>query len=162
MNGPNGVTFGRAPSGRDFRLTAKQFVPLPRAEVFEFFADAGNLQAITPPWLHFEVLTPTPIAISQGTLIDYRLRLRGIPLRWQSEISAWDPPFRFVYEQVRGPYKSWRHEHTFEEQLGGTLCGDSVDYVVPGGRLINWLIVERDIRKIFAFRQSALGKLLSS
>jgi len=162
MNGTDEVTIGRAPSGRGFRLVATQFVPLPRAEIFEFFADAGNLEVITPPWLHFEVLNSAPVAITQGTLIDYRLRLRGIPLRWQSKISVWEPPFRFVDEQIRGPYKLWRHEHTFKEVPGGTLCGDTVDYDVPGGRLVNWLIVERDVGTIFAYRQSALSKLLTA
>jgi ligand-binding SRPBCC domain-containing protein len=155
------VTIGRAPDGRGFRLVAAQFVPRARDEIFEFFSDARQLQAITPPWLHFTVLTPAPIHIRTGTLIDYRLRLRGIPLRWQSRISVWEPPLRFVDEQLRGPYRYWRHEHTFEEQSGGTLCRDTVDYDVLGGRLVNWLIVERDIRKIFAFRQQSLSKLLA-
>jgi ligand-binding SRPBCC domain-containing protein len=155
------VTFERAPSGRGFRLIATQFAPQPREQVFEFFSDAWQLEAITPPWLHFEVLTPAPIVISQGTLIDYRLRLRGIPLRWQSKISVWEPPYRFVDEQMRGPYRRWHHEHIFEEQAGGTLCRDIVDYEVPGGALINWLIVERDVRKIFAFRQEKLRELLA-
>jgi len=156
------VSFGRAPSGRGFRLIATQFAAQPREQVFEFFSDAWQLEAITPPWLHFEVLTPAPIVISQGTLIDYRLRLRGIPLRWQSRISIWEPPHRFVDEQMRGPYRRWHHEHIFEEQAGGTLCRDVVDYEVPGGALINWLVVERDIRKIFAFRQNKLKELLAA
>jgi ligand-binding SRPBCC domain-containing protein len=156
------ITFARAPSGRGYRLIAQQFTSQPREQIFEFFSDAWQLEAITPPWLHFEVLTPAPIVISQGTLIDYRLRLRGIPLRWQSIISVWEPPHRFVDEQMRGPYRRWHHEHIFEEQAAGTLCRDIVDYEVPGGALINWLLVERDIRKIFAFRQEKLRELLAA
>jgi ligand-binding SRPBCC domain-containing protein len=108
----------------------------PVSEVFSFCADAGNLDVITPPWLRFQILTPRPMAMRVGAQIDYRLRLRGLPLRWQSEITVWQPPHRFVDEQRRGPYRAWRHEHTFTAQDGGTLVGDRVRYAVLGGR---WL-----------------------
>jgi ligand-binding SRPBCC domain-containing protein len=144
------------PSGRGYRLEASQFLPQPRERVFEFFADAFELETLTPSWLHFSVLTPAPIQIAPGTLIDYRLRLRGIPLRWQSVISAWEPPFRFVDEQTRGPYRRWHHEHQFEATDEGTLCRDIVDYEVYGGALINSLAVRHDLLKIFSFRQDKL------
>lgn len=125
-------------------------------EVFEFFSNALNLEKITPSWLQFGVVTPTPIDIHKGTEIDYRLRIRGIPVRWQSRITAWDPPLRFIDEQVRGPYRVWIHEHRFSEKAGGTLCEDSVRYSPLGGALINKLFVERDVRQIFAYRSAWL------
>jgi len=137
-------------------LTAALWLPQHRDVVFSFFADALNLEAITPPWLRFALVTPAPIAMQTGTLIDYRLRLHGLPLRWQSEITLWDPPFCFVDEQRRGPYRRWLHMHTFEEKAGGTLCRDLVEYAVPGGRFIHWLIERRDVERIFAYRQKFL------
>jgi ligand-binding SRPBCC domain-containing protein len=141
-------------------LRTEIHLPRPREEVFEFFADAGNLQAITPDWLHFRILTPLPIEMRQGALIEYRLRLRGLPVRWKTEITAWDPPRRFVDEQLRGPYRLWVHEHTFQEADGGTLVGDSVRYAVPGGTLVDKLFVAREVRRIFAFRQERLRETL--
>jgi len=138
------------------------WLPREREAVFAFFGDALNLQAITPPWLSFSVLTPVPIVMRPGTLIDYRLRLHGIPFRWQTEITHWEPPFRFVDEQRRGPYRRWVHTHTFEEQAGGTLCSDSVSYAVPGGRLVDRLFVRRDVEKIFNFRHRALWSQLAN
>lgn len=143
-------------------LRTEIWLPCPRAEVFPFFADARNLETLTPPWLHFEVLTPEPIAMRAGVRIDYRLRVHGIPLRWQSEISVWEPPVRFVDEQRRGPYRLWHHEHTFEERDGGTLCGDVVRYAAPGGPLrplIERLLVRRDVERIFAFRAARMREL---
>ncbi len=99
---------------KTYRLTREQFVPLGLDEVFDFFADAGNLELLTPPWLHFEILAPSPVEMREGTLIDYKLRLHGVPIRWQSEITVWQPPFRFVDRQRRGPYRLWVHTHRFE------------------------------------------------
>jgi len=143
---------------KSFHFEASLWLPRPRGEVFEFFSNALNLEKITPPWLQFEVVTPTPIQINQGTEIDYRLRIRGIPVQWQSRITAWDPPRRFVDEQVRGPYRVWIHEHRFSEKAGGTLCEDSVRYFPLGGALINKLFVERDVRQIFAYRSACLNE----
>ncbi|MFM8469490.1 MAG: SRPBCC family protein [Limisphaerales bacterium] len=132
------------------------WLPLPPEELFSFFADAANLDAITPPWLHFQIVTPRPIAMREGSLIDYKLRLRGIPLRWRTLIKEWQPPFRFVDEQVRGPYRRWIHTHTFELRDGGTLARDEVRYAVPLDFLLHAAFVRRDIQKIFAFRQEVL------
>lgn len=156
------VSIKPSSTGRGFRLSATQFLPHPREKVFDFFSDAFNLQVLTPSWLHFTVLTPPPINLSCGTLIDYKLRVRGIPIRWQSRISVWEPPFRFVDEETRGPYKRWHHEHVFEEVDGGTRCHDYVDYEVYGGRLINWLLVQPDVLRIFSFRQQKLSELFST
>lgn len=149
-------------AGRGSRVLASQVLPRQRQQVFDFFSQARQLQSITPPWLHFEVLTPEPLEIRAGTLIDYRLRLHGIPLRWRSRISVWEPPFRFVDEQLRGPYRRWYHEHRFEAVEGGTLCQDIVDYAVPGGWLIDRWLVQPDLRKIFAFRQQTLYELFGA
>ena len=138
----------------------EQWLPLPTQDVFDFFADAFNLELLTPPWLQFRVITPAPIAMQQGTVIDYRLKLRGIPVRWQSQITLWEPPYRFVDEQIKGPYRRWVHHHTFAESDGGTLARDHVDYAVPGGVLVQKLLVERDLRKIFQYRQQKLREVL--
>jgi ligand-binding SRPBCC domain-containing protein len=137
------------------------WLPKPVGEVFEFFSDARNLQALTPSWLNFSVLTPGAIIMRPGTLIDYRLRVHGVPMRWQSEITAWEPPCRFVDEQRRGPYKLWIHEHGFEAREGGTQVADHVRYAVPGGQLIDRLFVRRDVERIFKFRREKLEALFS-
>ena len=126
----------------------------PRDEVFAFFSNAANLETLTPPWLHFHVLNPAAV-IHQGVRIDYRLRLHGVPLQWQSEISRWDPPSSFVDEQRKGPYRRWVHTHTFTAERGGTRVGDAVDFEVPFGWLVGGLVM-REVTKIFAFRQQAL------
>jgi ligand-binding SRPBCC domain-containing protein len=132
------------------------WLPLPPEGLFPFFADAANLQALTPPWLHFEILTPQPIAMREGTLIDYRLRVHGLPLRWRTRINVWQPPHRFVDEQTRGPYRQWIHAHTFEPHDGGTLARDVVRYAVPFDCIAHRWLVRPDVEKIFAFRQEAL------
>jgi ligand-binding SRPBCC domain-containing protein len=137
---------------------------LPRApdDVFQFFADAFNLEAITPPWPRFRILTPAPIEMREGTQIEYRLRFRRVPVRWRSEITAWDPPDRFVDEQRRGPYRHWIHEHTFEGRDGGTLVRDHVDYAVAGGELLERAFVARDLDRIFDYRSATLRELLEA
>ncbi len=133
-------------------------LPLSPAELFPFFADAANLDALTPSWLHFHIVSPRPIIMREGTLIDYRLCVHGLPLRWRTRINLWDPPHRFVDEQIRGPYRQWLHEHTFEPSNGGTLIRDHVRYAVPLDFLLHRLFVRPDVEKIFAFRAQALQK----
>ena len=144
-----------------FQLVAQQTLTASRADVFAFFADAFQLERITPPWLHFAVLASRPLEIDEGALIDYRLRLRGLPLRWRSRIRDWRPPLRFVDEQLRGPYRRWYHEHTFLEDGPNTIVRDTVDYNVPGGALVHGLFVKHDLRRIFLFRQQALSELFA-
>lgn len=156
------LTIGPAPSGSGFRLEASLLLPAPRERVFAFFSDAFQLETLTPPWLRFSVLTPPPIALATGALIDYRLRIHGIPWRWQSRISVWEPPYRFVDEQLHGPYRRWYHEHTFEALGDHTLCRDVVDYAVPGGRLMHTLLVRRDLETIFSYRMHKLLELFPS
>jgi len=141
---------------RIFTFESELWLPRPVTEVFPFFADARNLQAITPDWLNFEVLTPGPIEIKAGALIDYKLRVRGLPLRWRTHIKAWEPPHRFVDEQLRGPYRQWIHEHTFVEKDGGTPARDVVRYAVLGGALVDRIFVRRDVERIFEFRRMKL------
>lgn len=151
------IRIGEHPQGSGcYRLEASLRLPSPIEEVFAFFADAGNLEQITPPWMRFQVTTPPPIEMHEGLLIDYRLKVHGIPIGWQSEITVWKPPFRFVDEQRKGPYRKWRHVHSFEVSDGGTVVRDEVDYEVPGGRFINRLFVQRDLRTIFEYRTQKL------
>ena len=147
-------------AGHEDRLEAAIELPRPREDVFPFFADALNLEAITPPWLRFLVLTPAPIPMHAGTHIEYRLRLHGVPLRWLTEIAAWEPPHRFVDRQLSGPYALWEHEHRFREVSGGTVMSDQVTYRIRGGRLADRLgdaaVARRDLLRIFEFRGSVL------
>ena len=127
--------------------------------IFLFFADARNLQVLTPPWLHFQILTKDPILMHSGALIDYRLRIRGIPLRWQTRIDEWDPPYRFVDSQLKGPYSFWRHEHLFVPGRSETRCIDQIQYAVPGGPWVGRLLVRPDLERIFDFRRKKLKQL---
>lgn len=141
---------------KTFTLTNELWLPHQPQDVFPFFADAFNLERLTPPSLGFQVLTPPPIEMKVGTLIDYRVRLRGIPMRWQSEITEWEPPHRFVDEQRRGPYRMWIHEHTFTSQDGGTMAKDTVQYAVLGGAIVQRLFVASELKRIFQYRNAAL------
>ncbi|MGE0606161.1 MAG: SRPBCC family protein [Pirellulales bacterium] len=146
----------------EYVLQATQWLPRGLDEVFAFFADAFQLEAITPPWLRFRVLTPQPIAMRAGTLIDYKLRLHGIPIRWRTEISDWSPPTRFIDRQLRGPYYLWHHEHTFQAQDGGTLIADRVEYRPRGGAWLHRKFIRPDLMRIFAYRRNSLQQLLGT
>lgn len=146
---------------RIFEFRDEVWLPRPLEEVFAFFSNAANLERITPPWLHFEIVTPQPIPMRKGARIRYRLRLRGIPFLWESEITCWQPPVEFVDEQRRGPYRLWYHRHRFEAQDGGTLARDEVRYAVPGGWLVERLLVRREVQEIFAFRKETLRRIFA-
>jgi len=144
-------------------LERSQFIPASIERVFAPFADAANLQAITPPWLHFRIISELPIEMRTGARIAYWLRLHGVPIRWRTRIVAWDPPHRFVDVQMSGPFALWCHTHTFEEVAGGTIARDRVDYRVgfgPFGKLAHRLLVRHDIEKIFDYRQEAILDLV--
>lgn len=150
-------------SGGVHTLAREQRLDATPGDVFAFFADALNLQRITPAWLSFEVLTAPPIDMRAGTLIQYRLRLRGLPLRWLTEIAEWDPPHRFVDVQLRGPYRLWHHTHSFEPVGDGVLMRDLVRYALPLGplgELAHALVVGRDLDRIFAFRSEEIERRL--
>jgi ligand-binding SRPBCC domain-containing protein len=142
-------------------LSREQRLPGSPEAIFPFFGDALNLEAITPPWLGFRVVTPEPIEMAPGALIEYRLRLHGVPIRWRTTIAVWDPPHRFVDVQLSGPYKLWHHTHDFEPAPDGqgTLMRDTVRYALPLGPLgeiAHRLLVKRDLERIFDFRQRAV------
>jgi ligand-binding SRPBCC domain-containing protein len=147
-------------------LRREQRLDVPPDAVFPFFADARNLEAITPPLLRFRLLTPDPIEMGVGTFLQYALRLRGIPVRWDTLIQAWDPPHRFVDVQVRGPYRLWHHTHELEPVAGAeTLMRDTVRYAVglgPLGELARRAVVARDLDSIFAFRAERVPALLGA
>jgi len=138
-------------------------VPLPRSQVFAFFAEAGNLERITPPELKFRILTPTPIAMRPGALIDYALSLFGVRFSWRSEITVWEPETRFVDIQVRGPYAEWVHTHTFEDVPGGTRIRDHVRYRLPLAPLGNIAlpVVRVQLRRIFDYREAVTRRLMA-
>ena len=142
-----------------YLLERRQVVPGDPAEVFRFFADAHNLEAITPPWLRFRVRTPGQIKMRPGTLIEYRLRLHRLPIRWLTGIEDWVPGRRFVDVQLQGPYRLWHHTHEFEAVDGGTLITDRVRYELPFGRL-GLAFVRRELRRIFDYRQERVTELL--
>lgn len=144
------------------RLYRRTEVPLPRSEVFRFFADAGNLERITPPEVAFEFVTPLPIEMRVGALIDYRLQLFGVRFGWRTEITTWKPDELFIDEQVRGPYRRWVHTHRFREVLGGTEVEDQVDWALPlppFGEVARPL-VRRQLDRIFDHRERAVRALL--
>jgi ligand-binding SRPBCC domain-containing protein len=146
-----------------YLLERQQFILRPPENVFSFFADASNLQAITPEFLHFQILTPPPIAIQAGTLIDYRICLFGVPLRWRTRIEEFKPPHRFADLQLRGPYRLWHHTHEFREVKGGTLMIDRVRYQLnfgPLGWAADGLWVRRTLEQIFDYRRQTIERLL--
>ena len=139
-------------------------LPLPVEDVFPFFAEAGNLQLITPPELGFKILTPQPVEMRRGTLLDYRLSLFGVPFRWRTEVAAWDPPHGFIDVQLSGPYAVWEHTHAFAATAAGTLIDDQVRYRLPLSPLgdVAYPLVRRQLARIFAYRQRAVTAVLLS
>ncbi len=150
------------PSPRDHILHTTLELPLPVESVFPFFAAADNLERITPPELRFRILSPLPVAMRQGALLEYRLSLFDVPFRWRTEISVWDPPGRFVDVQVRGPYAVWIHTHTFTPTTAGTLIDDHVRYRLPLWPLgeLAFPLVRRQLGRIFAYRRTAVQEAL--
>lgn len=143
-------------------LEREQRIPAPPEAVFPFFEDAWNLEAITPPFLGFRVVTERPIDMRAGALIEYRLRLHGVPVRWRTRIEEFNPPRMFVDQQLSGPYKLWHHTHVFEpDGRGGTIMRDRVRYSLPLGLLgglAHLLFVRRDLWRIFDFRQQHVAR----
>lgn len=144
-----------------YRLETRVAVPAPLDRVFAFFSDPRNLQQLTPPSLNFRMLTPE-VEMRKGARIDYRLRLRGVPFKWQSEITAWEPGVRFRDEQRRGPYKYWKHVHLFTPDGEGTMVEDGVDYDVSGGRYVHDWIIAPELMRIFTYRQHKLQEIFGA
>jgi ligand-binding SRPBCC domain-containing protein len=157
-----GISIERHPSGRGRLLRTQVDVPRPLEATFAFFADAANLEAITPPWLRFRITNaPAARTLAVGSRISYRLRLHGIPISWDTHIAEWDAPHAFADEQDRGPYRWWRHRHTFEAIApDSTRMRDEVWYQPPLGALSDRLLVARDVRRIFEYRERRLLELL--
>jgi len=143
-------------------LRRELWVDRPIEEVFAFFADAHNLEKITPPWVGFKILSMSTDSIEAGTIIRYRLRLHGIPVHWRTNICEWNPPYSFVDEQTRGPYKKWRHTHKFEAHGSRTKMMDEVQYLLPFGilgRIVHSLKVRKDVSRIFDYRRERIEGL---
>jgi ligand-binding SRPBCC domain-containing protein len=147
-----------------YRLERNTFIPRSREEVFAFFSDAGNLQKLTPAFLHFHMITPQPINMQAGTLIDYQLQLYGIPVRWRTLIRTFEPVTSFSDVQLKGPYRLWHHHHEFKEVPGGTEMRDTVDYEIPFGPLgaiARWLFVRRTLESIFDYRATVITSVFA-
>ncbi len=145
-------------------LERSQRVEVSVEQAFDFYVDARNLEPMTPPWLHFEVITPADVAMRPGTLLDYKLKLHGVPVRWQTRIETWEAPARFVDTQVKGPYSLWEHTHLFEtDGEAATVIHDRVRYAIPLGplgALAHLLFVRRDLERIFDYRSEAVSQRL--
>ena len=144
-------------------IKRSQLVPLPLEDAFAFFADAYNLEALTPPWLRFRILTPRPIPMKKGATIEYVLTTHRLPVRWRTEIIEWRPRRRFVDKQVEGPFRLWEHTHAFEERHDGTMIRDTVLYRMPYGALGaigHRILIARDLERIFDYRRDAVDRLL--
>ncbi len=147
---------------RTYILERTQAIPAPVEEVFSFFSDAANLEAITPSFLRFRILTPLPIAMRQGARIEYALSLFGIPFRWRTRITRWEPGVCFADEQESGPYAFWRHTHAFEAGAGSTTMRDRVEYALPLGPVggaVRTLFVKGALVRIFDYRREAIARI---
>ena len=145
-----------------YRLERQQFVPRPRNEVFAFFSEARNLEKLTPGFLNFRILSPLPIKMRRGALIDYQIGLAGIPMRWRTRIESFEAPVRFTDVQLRGPYRHWHHVHEFKDSAGGTQVIDRVTYSLPFGfmgALAHRVFVRRTLERIFEYRQQRMTEL---
>ena len=147
-----------------YELNKTQFINQPIDVVFNFFSKPENLALITPSKLAFKILTPTPITINKGTLIDYTIRLMGFPVHWRTLITKYNPPYEFVDEQIKGPYLFWHHTHTFKAVNGGSEIKDKVKYSIPMGYLgqfIHKIWIKKDLEKIFEYRKAVIDKLFN-
>lgn len=149
---------------KPYILKRTQLIHRPLAEVFPFFESPENLSKITPPWLNFIIRTPAPVDMKSGAFIEYTIRWLGLPIRWKTEIKDFDPPFRFVDEQIRGPYTLWHHTHVFNSVNGSTEMTDLVKYRLPFGpigRIVHALWIRRQLQEIFDYRYNAIEKIFT-
>jgi ligand-binding SRPBCC domain-containing protein len=147
-----------------YTLRREQYMSASLTTVFSFFEQAENLARITPTWLGFRILTPTPIRMGLGTEIEYTIRWLGVPVCWYTRITDYDPPYRFVDEQLRGPYRQWRHLHEFSTYNGGTRMVDTVEYTLPFGwvgRMAHTVLVRNQLDGIFDYRKRVIDLLFN-
>ena len=147
--------------GKIYKLLSEQFIEQPIDVVFEFFSKPENLEEITPSRLRFTIITPSPIIMEKGSVIDYYIKILGISVHWQTLITSFVPPYRFVDEQIKGPYSLWHHTHTFSEENGGTMIRDEVRYIVPAGflgQIMNFIWIKKDLDDIFAYRKEVISE----
>ena len=144
-------------------INSEQFINIKIQNVFDFFSKPENLQEITPKRLGFNIITPGPIEMEKGTVIDYYIKISYIPIRWRTIITNYNPPYKFVDQQIKGPYSFWHHTHTFSKLNGGTLIKDNIKYLVPFGiigKIINKIWIKRDLENIFDYRKNKIKILL--
>ena len=150
---------------KTYNLKFEQFIDLPIEDVFNFFSKPENLSLITPPRLKFDILTPTPLQMKEGQLIDYSLKIMYIiKLHWRTLITQYSKPYKFIDQQIKGPYSLWHHTHIFEEKDGGTLIKDDLMYAVPigfFGQLINSIYIQYDVKSIFKYRHKILDQIFN-
>lgn len=147
-----------------YKIKTEQFIKRSLAEVFDFFSRPENLSEITPPEINFRILTPLPLEMKQGTVIDYTIKLFKIPVHWRTLITTYEPPHRFVDEQIKGPYTLWHHTHIFKEVSGGVEIHDSVSYSIPFGflgRLLHAVWIKRDLEQIFEHRKNVIDHIFA-
>lgn len=152
-------------SAHTYVLESTQTIPAPVGQVFPFFEDPQNLGKITPARMRFEILDIQNLPMQRGTKIEYRIRPLGIPQSWETEIVEYEPGRLFVDLQTRGPYRFWRHRHTFADVDGATLMRDGVQYQMPLGpigRLVHFLFVSRMLRDIFDYRERVVRETFQS
>jgi ligand-binding SRPBCC domain-containing protein len=145
-----------------YSLTSRQLVPYPLNEVFPFFSKPENLGLLTPENLGFQILTPSPVCMKEGAIIDYAITIASVPVRWTTLITSYEPPYRFIDVQLKGPYAYWRHTHSFSETDDGTLITDEVDYAMPfglAGKIIHTAMIRRQLKNIFRNRGYAIEKI---
>jgi len=146
----------------EYNFEIEMIIPDKLNNVFAFFSTADNLQIITPPWLHFIILTPTPLEIQKGRIIDYKLSLYGFPFKWQTEITVWNPPHQFIDEQIKGPYRKWKHLHYFESRGNQTYMRDHVTYEIPVfPKILNKLFVSKNVEQIFNYRRKKINEIFN-
>ncbi|MEC9456602.1 MAG: SRPBCC family protein [Candidatus Neomarinimicrobiota bacterium] len=147
-----------------YKLLTEQFIEQPIDVVFDFFSKPENLEEITPPRLRFKIITPSPIIMEKGSVIDYYIKILGISVHWQTLITTFVPPYRFIDEQIKGPYSLWHHTHTFSEENGGTMIRDEVRYIVPAGflgQIMNFIWIKKDLDDIFSYRKEVISEKFS-
>ena len=148
---------------KTYNIKFEQFIDLPIEDVFNFFSRPENLSLITPPRLKFDILTPSPIQMKEGQLIDYSLTIMYfMKLHWRTLITNYNHPHKFIDQQIKGPYSLWHHTHIFQEKNGGTLIQDEVTYAITFGligRLIHAIYIKYDLRSIFKYRHKILNKI---